>query len=43
MKTEIKVIKEEEILTIIPLLSKLNSKTPKEILKERVLEISKNL
>ncbi|MCL7764912.1 GNAT family N-acetyltransferase [Polaribacter sp. Z014] len=42
MNTLIKVIEAEEILTIIPLLTKLNSKTPLELLKERVLEISKN-
>ena len=40
MKTQIKVIKTEEILTIIPLLTKLNSKTPLKLLKERVLEIA---
>ncbi|AUC23845.1 GNAT family N-acetyltransferase [Polaribacter sejongensis] len=42
MNTLIKVIEAEEILTIIPLLTKLNSKTPLEILKERVVETSKN-
>ncbi|QXP62691.1 MULTISPECIES: GNAT family N-acetyltransferase [unclassified Polaribacter] len=42
MNTLIKVIEAEEILTIIPLLTKLNSKTPLDILKERVIEISKN-
>ena len=41
MKTQIKVIQEEEILSIIPLLIKLNSKTPLKILKERVVEIAK--
>ena len=41
MKTQIKVIETENILTIIPLLIKLNSKTPLEILKERVVEIAK--
>jgi len=42
MNTLIKVIEVEEILTIIPLLTKLNSKTPLKLLKERVIEISKN-
>ncbi|KGL62992.1 GNAT family N-acetyltransferase [Polaribacter sp. Hel1_85] len=40
MKTHIQVIKVEEILTIIPLLTKLNSKTPLSLLKERILEIA---
>ena len=41
MKTHIKIIEAEEILTIIPLLTKLNSKTPLALLKERVLEMVK--
>ena len=40
MKTHIKVISKEEILNIIPLLQKLNSKTPINLLKERVKEMS---
>ena len=40
MKTHIQIIEKEEILTIIPLLIKLNSKTPLELLKERVIEIA---
>ncbi|OAD44951.1 GNAT family N-acetyltransferase [Polaribacter atrinae] len=42
MNTLIKVIDAEDILTIIQLLTKLNTKTPLDILKERVIEISKN-
>jgi GNAT superfamily N-acetyltransferase len=34
------VIETEQILTIIPLLKKLNSKTPIELLKKRVLEMA---
>lgn len=41
MQIEIKVIKTEDILSIIPLLTIINTKTPLEILKERVLEMSK--
>jgi diamine N-acetyltransferase len=41
MKIHIQIIEEENILTIIPLLKKLNSKTPPKLLEERVLEISK--
>ncbi|MEO9571724.1 MAG: GNAT family N-acetyltransferase [Polaribacter sp.] len=40
MKTIIKIIPSQDILTIIPLLSKLNTKTPLNILTERVLEMS---
>ncbi|WP_405604033.1 GNAT family N-acetyltransferase [Polaribacter sp. Asnod1-A03] len=40
MKIHIQTIQSEEILTIIPLLVKLNSKTPLPLLKERVLEMS---
>ncbi len=40
MKIKIEVIKEEDILTIIPLLSKANTKTPSSILKERTLEMA---
>ena len=36
----IKHINKEEILTILPLLSKLNTKTPKKILEERVLDMA---
>lgn len=38
---EIKLIPTENILTIIPLLKLLNTATPEEILKKRVLEMSK--
>lgn len=41
MKIHIQLIENQEILTIIPLLTKLNSKTPLNLLKERVIEISK--
>ncbi|WP_299052210.1 GNAT family N-acetyltransferase [uncultured Polaribacter sp.] len=40
METLIKIIAQEDILTILPLLGKLNTKTPKNILTERVLEMS---
>ena len=40
MNTTIQIIPTQDILTIIPLLTKLNSKTPIELLKERVLEMS---
>lgn len=40
MKIKIEIIKTEDILTIIPLLSIINTKTPEEILKERVLEMA---
>ena len=39
MKVEIEVIKNEDILSIIPLLEVINTKTPAEILKKRVLEM----
>jgi hypothetical protein len=41
MNIHIQIIKEEEIVTIIPLLIKLNSKTPHKILTDRVLEMAK--
>jgi GNAT superfamily N-acetyltransferase len=41
MKTHIEIIRADDILTIIPLLIKLNSKTPLNLLKKRVLEMSK--
>jgi GNAT superfamily N-acetyltransferase len=41
MNIHIQIIKEEEIITIIPLLNKLNTKTPLQTLTERVLEMSK--
>lgn len=41
MQVKIKIIKTEDILSIIPLISKVNTKTPPDILKERVLEMSK--
>lgn len=41
MKIHIQLIENQEILTIIPLLTKLNSKTPLNLLKKRVIEISK--
>ncbi|WP_405567992.1 GNAT family N-acetyltransferase [Polaribacter sp. Asnod6-C07] len=41
MKTHIQIIEDKEILTIIPLLRKLNNKTPIETLEQRVLEMSK--
>ncbi|MGB0777834.1 MAG: GNAT family N-acetyltransferase [Flavobacteriaceae bacterium] len=34
------IIEKKDILNIIPLLSKLNQKTPKELLKTRVIEMS---
>ena len=40
MEIKIELIKKEDILTIIPLLSIINTKTPKEILRERVLEMA---
>ena len=39
MKVHIQIIQTDEILTIIPLLTKLNSKTPIDILKKRVVEM----
>ncbi|WP_298778874.1 GNAT family N-acetyltransferase [uncultured Polaribacter sp.] len=41
MNLEIKIILQKDILTIIPLLTKLNKKTPLGILKKRVLEMNK--
>jgi GNAT superfamily N-acetyltransferase len=41
MDIHIQIINEKEIETIIPLLTKLNSKTPLKTLTERVLEMSK--
>lgn len=41
MQVHIRVINTNDILSIIPLLSKLNSKTPLNLLKERTLEMSK--
>lgn len=41
MNIKIEVIKTEDILTIIPLLSIVNTTTPAKLLKERVLEMSK--
>lgn len=41
MNIHIQIIKEEEMVTIIPLLTKLNSKTPHKILTDRVLEMAK--
>jgi len=41
MNIHIQIINEKEIGTIIPLLTKLNSKTPLKTLTERVLEMSK--
>jgi hypothetical protein len=38
---QIQIIKLEDILSIIPLLIKLNNKTSLELLKERVFEIAK--
>ncbi len=40
MNIQIKPIHKDDILQIIPLLRKLNTKTPLEILKKRVVEIS---
>lgn len=40
MKIHIQLIEANEIVTILPLLSKLNTKTPESILKERVLEMA---
>ncbi len=42
MTPSIKLIKKEEIRTIIPLLSKLNQKTPIDLLEKRVVEMSEN-
>ncbi|ARV05182.1 hypothetical protein BTO04_00055 [Polaribacter sp. SA4-10] len=42
MTTTIQLIKKEEILSIIPLLSELNQKTPKDLLEKRVLEMSEH-
>ncbi|MGB0891421.1 MAG: GNAT family N-acetyltransferase [Flavobacteriaceae bacterium] len=39
MKIDIYPIKKENILDIIPLLSKVNTKTPSDLLKKRVLEM----
>ncbi|RCS28449.1 GNAT family N-acetyltransferase [Polaribacter sp. WD7] len=41
MNIEIKVIEPNEILSIIPLLSILNTKTPTKLLKKRTLEMAK--
>lgn len=41
MITNIKIINKEDILDVIPLLKIINTKTPLNILKERVLEMSK--
>lgn len=40
MQIEIKIISPKNIVTIVPLLSQLNTKTPIHLLKERVLEMS---
>lgn len=40
MQLKIEVIKTEDILSIIPLLSVINTKTPPDLLKERVLEMA---
>ncbi|MGJ8746100.1 GNAT family N-acetyltransferase [Polaribacter sp.] len=40
MKTHIQIIKADKILTIIPLLSKLNTTTPINILEKRVIEMA---
>ena len=40
MQIKIEVIKTKDILSIIPLLSKINTKTQPELLKERVLEMA---
>ena len=40
MQIEIKIIPPKDIVTILPLLSKLNTKTPTNLLKGRVLEMS---
>ena len=40
MKVKIETIKTEDILSILPLLSIINTKTPKKILKKRVLEMA---
>ena len=40
MDIKISIIQSKEILSIIPLLRKLNSKTPIDLLKERVSEMS---
>lgn len=37
----IRLIESDNILTILPLLTKINTKTPKDLLIERVLEMSK--
>jgi GNAT superfamily N-acetyltransferase len=39
-KTSVRVISKDNILSIIPLLEKLNKKTPNKILIDRVLEMS---
>lgn len=41
MNISFKVIKKENILQIIPLLSMLNTKTPKNVLEERVIEMAR--
>ena len=40
MKIEIEIIKPRDILTILPLLSVINTKTPEATLKERVIEMA---
>ena len=40
MQIKIEVIKTKDILSILPLLSKINTKTQPELLKERVLEMA---
>ena len=40
MKIKIEIIKAEDILTILPLLSIINTKTPEDILIKRTLEMS---
>ncbi len=42
MKTHIEIINSKDILIIIPLLRKLNVRTPIDILKKRVVETSKH-
>ncbi|WP_233861131.1 hypothetical protein [Tenacibaculum piscium] len=40
MNINFRIIPTKEILTILPLLKKANTKTPHDILKERVLEMA---
>jgi GNAT superfamily N-acetyltransferase len=40
MTRNIQLIKTKDILSILPLLSKINTKTPKDLLEERVLEMA---